>query len=210
MPWSFVADAGAALLGSSAASSIGASLAGAAATSIVGDITGTGGQKGTQAAQAAADPFASQRGQYQKQLSDMMTPGSNFQAQDPSYNFRMQQGTNAVNAGAASSGMLNSGNRLSALQTQGQNQASQEYQNQFSRLSQLAGANSGSTGTAGQIAANANTQADANNSAFGKQLAGGVGNLFSNNSSAPNAIGGGGDFTMPGMTDDASGYGNYA
>jgi hypothetical protein len=241
MPWSFIADAGAALfadagaaavadaavaVGTDAAvagaadvagSSFGGMLAGAAGSALgkqaigalgtagVNAITGTGGQQGTQAAQAAADPFASQRGQYQQQLQAMMQPGSTFQAQDPSYNFRLQQGEQAVNAGAAASGMLNSGNRLSALQTQGQNQASTEYQAQFSRLSGLAGAGVGSTGTAGQIAANANTQSNANNSAFGNQLASGIGNLFSNNSSATgNGIG-----VLSGDISDGSGYITY-
>lgn len=122
-------------------------------------------------AAAAADPFGSQRKQYQVQLQNLMTPGSNFQSTDPSYNYRLQQGENAVNAGAASSGLLNSGNRLTALQTQGQSMASTEFQNQYARLAQLSGANSGSTGTAGQIVANSGQAAQAGTSAIANNLA---------------------------------------
>jgi len=44
-----------------------------------------------------------------------------------------------------------SGSQLAGLQQYGQNMASQEYTNQFNRLSTLAGVNAGSPGTAGNI-----------------------------------------------------------
>jgi hypothetical protein len=159
--------------GTGAASSggVGQQLLGAGIGAGINALTGQSGSKTTAAAAAAADPFASQRAQYQTQLSNMMTPGSNFQATDPSYNWRFQQGENAVNAGAAASGLLNSGNRLTALQTQGQNMASTEFQNQYARLAQLSGANSGSTATAGQIVANSGTAAAAGTSALANNLA---------------------------------------
>lgn len=202
MPWGIVAGA----VGSAVAGAVVSNVIGGGATAAVNAVTGTGGTAGTQAAQAAADPFASQRGQYQQQLQSMMTPGSNFQAQDPSYNFRLQQGEQAVNAGAASSGMLNSGNRLQALQSYGQNMASTEFQNQYARLSQLSGANSGSTGTAGQIGANANNTANSNNSALGntigKAVSGGIGSLFGGGNS--------GGYTDAGGLDTSFDFSNIA
>jgi len=105
--------------------------------------------KGQGAAAAAADPFASERDAYQVDLKKLMT--GKFDPTDPSYKWRFDQGMEAVNRGAAASGLLNSGNRLAQLQDYGQGQASTEYANQFSRLSQLAGANVGSPAAAGQI-----------------------------------------------------------
>lgn len=100
------------------------------------------------AAANAADPFASERGAYQDDLRTLMN--GEFKTSDPSYQWRFKQGMEGVNRGAAASGLLRSGNRLAALEDYGQNQASTEYANQFSRLSQLAGANVGSPSAAAQ------------------------------------------------------------
>lgn len=98
---------------------------------------------------AAADPFASQRGQYQNMLQQMMT--GQFTPQDPSYAFRVGQGQQALERSAAAKGMLGSGNILAELQKYGQDMGSQEYQNQYNRLLPLTGATSGSPGAAGGI-----------------------------------------------------------
>lgn len=148
MPWGVAAAAAGAVVSSALAPSPGGGDAAAAA--------------------GAADPFASQRPQYQQQLQQMMT--GNFTPDDPSYQFRFQQGQDAVNAGMGSSGMLNSGNRALALQQYGQNEASTEYANQFSRLSQLAGANVGSPAAAGQIINGQNQQQQAGASAIGNAV----------------------------------------
>lgn len=58
---------------------------------------------------------------------------------NPAYQFRLNQGIEALNRGAGASGNLGSGNRLNALMDLGQNMASQEYENEFQR--QLAGSN---------------------------------------------------------------------
>jgi hypothetical protein len=80
-------------------------------------------------------------------LHDMMgiaRPGEDqarpysFQAQDPSYAWRFQQGQQAIDRSAASRGMLLSGAQLKGSQEFGQGMASQEYGNQFNRLSGLA------------------------------------------------------------------------
>jgi hypothetical protein len=62
---------------------------------------------------------------------------------DPGYQFRMQEGMKAINAGAAARGMGNSGATMKALARYGQDFATNEYNNaynrNFSRLSGLAG-----------------------------------------------------------------------
>lgn len=102
------------------------------------------------------------------------TGTTGFTPQDPSYAWRFQQGLEGVNAGAAAGGMLNSGNRLLALENYGQGAASQEYANQFSRLSQLAGANIGSPAAAGQIIAGQTTANQQAASAIGNAVSSGI------------------------------------
>lgn len=54
-------------------------------------------------------------------------------AQDPSYQFRLQEGINALDRSAAARGRLQSGAQAKAVTRYGQDLASQEYQNAFSR-----------------------------------------------------------------------------
>ena len=53
---------------------------------------------------------------------------------DPSYQFRVNQGNNAIQGSAAAQGGLLSGATLKALQNYGQESASQEYQNAYNRF----------------------------------------------------------------------------
>ena len=53
------------------------------------------------------------------------------------YNFRLNQGAEAITNNAAASGLLNSGATLKALNDYGQNMASGEFQNYFSQLGNL-------------------------------------------------------------------------
>lgn len=62
--------------------------------------------------------------------------GYNFLVQDPSYQFRFNEGLRALRRASAGSRMLNSGNLLAAAQEYGQNMASQEYANAFRRALQ--------------------------------------------------------------------------
>ena len=52
---------------------------------------------------------------------------------DPSYDWRLNEGLRGVNRSQSAKKMLNSGNTLAALQTRGQQEASQEYQAAFDR-----------------------------------------------------------------------------
>jgi len=58
---------------------------------------------------------------------------------DPGYEFRKQEGVNALAAAGAASGNYGSGNMGVALQDYGQNIASQEFQNVYNRLAGMSG-----------------------------------------------------------------------
>lgn len=58
---------------------------------------------------------------------------------DPGYEFRKQEGVNALAAAGAASGNYGSGNMGVALQDFGQNLASQEFQNVYNRLAGMSG-----------------------------------------------------------------------
>jgi uncharacterized protein YukE len=61
---------------------------------------------------------------------------SDFLTNDPSYQWRFQQGQQAVERSLASKGLLQSGNAAIELQQYGQGAASQEYGAQFTRMLQ--------------------------------------------------------------------------
>jgi Chaperone of endosialidase len=106
----------------------------------------------------------------------------------PGYQFQQQQGTAAVNAGAAANGTLGSGNQALALQTQGQGTAAQSYNNYVQNLMPYMGLaqNSASgiagvdTGLGNAVAGQDNTLANLNYSA-----ATGIGNANANAALAP-------------------------
>ena len=125
---------------------VGSAVAGAVVTSALAPSPSSGAS----AAANAADPFASQRGQYQQQLSNLINNPSSITS-TPGYQFGLQQSQNAVEGSAAANGMVNSGNVLSALSTNAQGYAATQLNNQELLLAQLSGANVGSPGTAGQI-----------------------------------------------------------
>ena len=93
---------------------------------------------------AAADQLAGQVGQpdptdiYKSKLASLSN--GQFSTDDPSYNWRFQQGQQAVERSQASKGLLNSGNAAIELQNYGQGAASQEFQAQYQRtLQSMAG-----------------------------------------------------------------------
>ena len=104
------------------------------------------------------------------------------------FNFRQQQGENAVNSNAYARGMGNSGATLKALTQYGQNIGSQEFGNYLGQLGGVsaAGANArGLVAGVGNNAVNGQAQALANNAtnqgnaaiAQGNNLSGTIGNL---------------------------------
>lgn len=74
--------------------------------------------------------------------------------QDPGYQFRLDQGTKALERSAAASGGLFSGKTGKALTEYSQGVASQEYGNAYNRLASLAGI--GQSATSQQVNANQN------------------------------------------------------
>lgn len=182
-----------------------AGIIGSVAGAVVGSVassalSGGGGSSGAGQAAAAADPFASQRGQYQTMLSDLISNPSSITSQ-PGYQFGLQQSQNAVEGSAAANGMVNSGNVLSALSTNAQGYAATQLNNQELLLAQLSGANVGSPGTAGQILQNQN-QAN-------QQAAGTLGNSIGSavNTGISGAFSNSGTYSGDPFATDTSGYG---
>lgn len=73
---------------------------------------------------------------------------------DPSYQFRKQQGMDGIESSAAASGGLLSGAALKSLNRYNSDLASQEYGNAFNRLSGVAGTGQTTATNLGQFGAN--------------------------------------------------------
>ncbi len=90
---------------------------------------------------ARQDPYLQAGNTALSQLQGGMQPGGQFTqnfapsdlAMDPSYKWRLQQGTQNLNASAAARGMLGSGQNLKDVMNYGQDAASQEYGNAYNR-----------------------------------------------------------------------------
>jgi hypothetical protein len=139
------------------------------------------------------DPYKQAGATSLSQMMGQMTPDGYFNQtytgqdiySDPSYQFRLQQGQDAIQSSAAAQGGLLSGATLKALQNYGQQSASQEYSNAYNRfnadqtnrynrlsniigMGQNAAAQTGNAGMqTGQAVAN-NTMAGANSIAAGQ------------------------------------------
>lgn len=75
---------------------------------------------------------------WQKQLQDLLSNPSSIQ-NDPSYQFRLGQGQQAIERSNAAKGMLGSGNVLAELAKYGQGMASEELGNKTNTLAALMG-----------------------------------------------------------------------
>lgn len=120
---------------------------------------------------------------------------ANFQS-SPGYQFQLDQGLRAVDAGAAASGMLRSGAALKAEQTFGQGLANTDFSNYYSRLAGLSslGANAAAGGaqTAQGAASAALGGANAQSSIYGNTASslGTTANALLNNKDFQNWISG--------------------
>lgn len=228
----------------------------------VGSIATSGLDMNT-ARQAAgmADPFSGERGQYMTGLREYMganpvnpsqvTAGSNNAlsmltnllqnpgslTSMPGYQFGLNQALEGVNRGAGASGLLNSGNRLAALEDRG-NSYAQGWQNQifnqllgnvnannsvaqlglgaqqqgYGQLAHLAGADTGNPAAAGQLLLGGR-QAQANSIGSGiGGIASGIGGALGALSRIPGLGGGGGwNGATPGAANGSwDDVGNYA
>jgi len=88
----------------------------------------------TKSAQAANSVASPGQDVFSKKLAGMAN--GQFSTDDPSYQWRLQQGEQAVERSAAAKGQLGSGNVLTALTDYAQGAASTEYGAQFSRMLQ--------------------------------------------------------------------------
>lgn len=155
---------------------VGAAILGGA--SILGGLFGGKGAKKAAKAevQLGREALALQERQFQQTRADfapwraaggqaiggalaMTQPGYDHTT-SPGYQFRLDEGMRAVEGSAASKGMLMSGGTLKDLTRFGQGVAADDYNDQFNRLSTLAGMGSAatsSTAAAGSNYANASS-----------------------------------------------------
>ena len=97
------------------------------------------------------DPFHESRQLAARRLADItLGDPSKYVAQDPGYQFRLQEGTREVERAAAARGLGTSGNVLAALQERAQGLASQEYGASVARLMELGGGYAQQAAIAGQ------------------------------------------------------------
>ena len=156
----------------------------------VGNILTGGATSNAQAAAAAADPFASQRGQYQTQLSNLMANPSEV-TNTPGYQFDFNQGEQALQRQEAATGNLNSGTADIAAVQYGQNYATSTFNQYEQMLAQLSGANTGNTGAAASsLLSGSNASSAAGSGLLGALLSGGS-SLFSGGGGGGNSTSGG-------------------
>ena len=108
---------------------------------LFGYATGTGASAGGGIGTSSV-PGMGYNGAEQR-LADLLDNPDSIK-QTGAYKFRLNQGQEALQRSMGAKGMLNSGNRLAELTRYGQDMASQEYDNQYGRLSDLFGKYSGS------------------------------------------------------------------
>lgn len=121
-----------------------------AAVGVAGSVISSEGQKsavskGQQQADARVAPYANQGATSVQDQADLLglngsdaatTAMGKFTA-SPGYQYQVDQGLRAVDAGAASQGIVRSGATLKAEQTLGNNLANQDFGNYINRLNSL-------------------------------------------------------------------------
>src|ERR1700758_1225457 len=115
----------------------------AAVATVGGNLLSSALSSGTaQTSAGIADPFASQRPQYQNLLSQLWQTPSSITS-TPGYQFEFDQGMQALERLQASQGQLRSGQADTAAIQFGQNLAMTSFGNWEKMLADLAGANIG-------------------------------------------------------------------
>jgi hypothetical protein len=139
------ANAAGGVAGAASAAGGGALAAGNAAATGVTQAATNAGASALNAAGSAntlLNPYMQQGAQASTSLSQFMGPGgagmtpfnaSMMEANDPGYQFRLQQGQQALDRSASAHGSLMGGGQMKALLDYGQGAASSEYQNAFNR-----------------------------------------------------------------------------
>ena len=138
---------------------------------------------------AAQEPYTTTGAEAINQLSQLYGPGGVYTKQptyeelslDPGYNFRIQQGQQAMLNAARGGGLAGSGAALKAATRYGAGEASQEYQNAYSRfmanrlaatqgLQNIAGIGANAAGTVSQLAGTTGGQLSGNQFGLGSNL----------------------------------------
>lgn len=161
---SIVGGVGGFMIGGPAGAAVGASLGGGY------DASQAAGRASDAMQDASREQLALQREMWQQgredtapwrqageqAIGDMqnMLSGNYDLTTDPGYQFRLEQGTNALDASAAARGNLFSGRQLKALTEYGQNFGSNEYNNRFNRLASMSGMGQVSSGQAANLGSN--------------------------------------------------------
>jgi hypothetical protein len=166
---------------------VGAAVAGGVASAAVGSgisaLKGSGQSsdisKGQGQANALLEPWTTSGTAANAQESNLLglngpaaagAAMGNFQS-SPGYGYAVQQGLQAVDAGAASRGMLTSGQTIKAEQTLGNNLANQSFQQYYNNLNALSTA--GQNSATGQATTDTSA-ASAQSSIYGNAV-GGIG-----------------------------------
>lgn len=164
MPWAAVAG----VVGTVASSAINSSMSGGTAQTSAG----------------LADPFASQRPQYQAQLSALMADPSSV-TKMPGYQFNFDQGMQALERGQAASGKLGGGTASTEDIQYGQNYAMSSFNQWETILAHLAGGDIGNPGQGGSLYGQYQDQSN-------KAIQTGLGAIFSGLGKIGGSSGGGG------------------
>ena len=159
------------------------------ASSVIGGSSASGAiSAGQQQANAELQPFVTQGTAANKAAADLAglngadaasAAKGDFQA-SPGYQYQVQQGLQAVDAGAAAKGMLRSGATLKAEQTLGSNLANQDYQQYINNLGSLS---SSGINAAGGVASTDTSAAGNQASIYGNEAKGisnGIGGVLGN------------------------------
>jgi len=109
------------------------------------------------------------------QLTDLTTPGKQFDTMnlDPGYNFRKEQGQNALDNRQRAAGKFYSGPGLQGAAEYNQNYASNEFNNVYNRLAGIAGTGQTAAQNTAQLGANTANQVSNNQTGAGNARASG-------------------------------------
>ena len=119
-----------------------------------GRAEGRGLKRAQRRGMMAADPFMAHRPEFADELAELMRDPTTVRDL-PGYDFRMREGERALSRGLGAQGHRLGGRRMAGLMRYGQEFATDEFDRQFQRLSQLA---LGSPQAAGQVGATLGTE----------------------------------------------------
>ncbi len=120
----------------------------------------------------------------------------------PGYDFRLQEGINAIDKSAAAKGSLFSGGTGRELTRYGQGLATQEFNSYANRLASMAGLGQTATGNTAQLGSNAANQVGGLSNSLGQTI-------MSGGQAQASGIAGGSNAMMQGYQGAAQGFANW-